>query len=192
MTLHTQFVTMGMMLLGGLSLGGLFDLYRVLASQLKAPRYAYYLLDLVFWLIGTLLVFKLLYASNLGEVRMFIFLGILVGIAAYFLMFSRTVIQCILWMIRFVKALIRIGIRTVEIFVITPILWMYKVVILFLGFLLAIAIFLYKIMLQLLYPVWKLIVWLTLPLIRRIRFPSWINNSGRALSSFIRRLFDRK
>lgn len=192
MTLHTQFVTMGMMLLGGLSLGGLFDLYRVLASQLKAPRYAYYLLDLVFWLIGTLLVFKLLYASNLGEVRMFIFFGILIGIAAYFLMFSRTVIQCILWMIRFVKALIRIGKRTIEIFIITPILWLYKVVILFLGFLLAIAIFLYKIMLQLLYPVWKLIIWLTMPLIRRIRFPSWINNSGRALSSFIRRLFDRK
>ena len=70
---------MGMMLLGGLSLGGLFDLYRVLAGQLRAPRYAYYLLDIFFWCIGTLLIFKLLYMSNLGQVRMFIFIGFLLG-----------------------------------------------------------------------------------------------------------------
>ncbi|MCR8636116.1 spore cortex biosynthesis protein YabQ [Paenibacillus radicis (ex Xue et al. 2023)] len=191
MTLQTQFVTMGMMLLGGLSLGGLFDLYRVLASQLKAPRYAYYLLDLVFWLIGTLLVFKLLYASNLGQVRMFIFVGLLLGIAVYFMLFSRAVVQMILWMIRFVRALIRIGKRTIEILIIKPIVWMYRATIIILGFLLAIAIFLYKIMLQLLYPVWKLLWWLSKPLIRRIHIPSWINKSGQVVSSFIRRLFGR-
>jgi spore cortex biosynthesis protein YabQ len=182
---------MGMMLLGGLSLGGLFDLYRVLASQLKAPRYSYYLLDLVFWLVGTWLVFKLLYISNLGQVRMFIFIGLLIGIGIYFLMLSRTVIQIILWMIRFVRALLRIGKRIIEIFIITPIIWMYRAVILFLGFLSAIAIFLYKIVLQLLYPVWKLLVWLTRPLIRWIRIPLWVNKSGQAVSSFIRRLFGR-
>lgn len=166
-------------------------MYRVLASQLKAPRYAYYLLDLVFWLIGTLLVFKLLYASNLGQVRMFIFVGLLLGIAVYFMLFSRAVVQMILWMIRFVRALIRIGKRTIEILIIKPIVWMYRATIIILGFLLAIAIFLYKIMLQLLYPVWKLLWWLSKPLIRRIHIPSWINKSGQAVSSFIRRLFGR-
>jgi spore cortex biosynthesis protein YabQ len=190
-TLQTQFVTMGMMLLGGLSLGGMFDLYRVLASQLKAPRYAYYLLDLVFWLIGTLLVFKLLYASNLGQVRMFIFVGLLLGIGVYFLLFSQTVIQLILWMIRVVRAMIRIGKRMVEIFIITPVVWLYRATVLFLGFLWAVAIFLYKIMLQLLYPVWKLILWLFKPLIRQIRIPVRIKQLGQTISSFIRRFFGR-
>jgi spore cortex biosynthesis protein YabQ len=182
---------MGMMLLGGLSLGGLFDLYRVLASQLKAPRYAYYLLDLVFWLIGTVLVFKLLYESNLGQLRMFIFIGLLAGIAVYFMLLSQTVIQLILWMIRVVRAMIRIGKRMIEIFIITPIIWIYRATVIFLGFLSAIAIFLYKIMIQLLYPVWKLLLWLIKPLIRWIRVPAWINKMGQAVSSFIRRLFDR-
>jgi len=190
-TLQTQFVTMGMMLLGGLSLGGLFDLYRVLASQLRAPRYAYYLLDLVFWLVGTLLIFKLLYVSNLGQVRMFVFLGLLIGVALYFLWFSRAVIRIILWMIRFVRALIRAGKRMIEIFIITPVIWLYRAVIVILGFLLTTAIFLFKIVVQLIYPVWRLLLWLIKPLILRIRVPAWINQTALKVSSFIRRLFDR-
>ncbi|TDF91584.1 spore cortex biosynthesis protein YabQ [Paenibacillus piri] len=191
MTLQTQFVTMGMMLLGGLSLGGMFDLYRVLASQLKAPRYAYYLLDLAFWLIGTLLVFKLLYMSNLGQVRMYVFIAVLAGVAVYFALFSRMVIGFVLFLIRMVRALIRIVKRTIEIFIITPAVWLYRAVILFLGFLWAIAIFLYKIMLQLLYPVWRLLKWLSMPLIRKINVPVWVKQLGQTISSLIRRLFGR-
>lgn len=189
MTLQVQFVTLGMMFLGGLSLGGLFDLYRVLASQLKAPRYAYYLLDIFFWIAGTLLVFKLLYESNLGQVRMFIFIGLLAGVLLYFLFFSPVVIQIILWMIRFTKATIRVIKKTVEIFIITPVIWLYRATVVFLGFLLAIAIFLYKVMLQLLYPVWKLLIWLVRPLVRRLRIPSWMKKSGQSIAAFIRRLF---
>lgn len=180
---------MGMMFLGGLSLGGLFDLYRVLAGQLKAPRYAYYLLDVFFWIVGTLLVFKLLYESNLGQVRMFIFIGLLAGVLLYFLIFSATVIQIILWLIRFTKAAIRVIKRIVEIFVITPVIWLYRAVVIFLGFLLAIAIFLYKVMLQLLYPVWRLLIWLIRPLGRWLRIPVWVKKSGQTLAAWLRRLF---
>ncbi|GAA4869941.1 hypothetical protein GCM10023310_57040 [Paenibacillus vulneris] len=189
MTLQVQFVTMGMMLLGGLSLGGLFDLYRVLAGQLRAPRYAYYLLDIFFWCIGTLLIFKLLYMSNLGQVRMFIFIGLLVGVGIYFLLFSRTVIRVIMWMIRLVQATIRLGIRLFRVFIIIPSIWLYRATVVFLGFLLAIAIFLYKVMLQLLYPMWKLLLWLVRPLGKWFRMPTWVNQAGRSIASFFRRFF---
>lgn len=189
MTLQVQFVTMGMMLLGGLSLGGLFDLYRVLAGQLRAPRYAYYLLDIVFWLLGTVLIFKLLYMSNLGQVRMFIFIGLLVGVGVYFLLFSKTVIQIILWMIRVVRMTIRIGKKMIQLFIVTPIVWLYRATVIFLGFLLAIAIFLYKVMLQLLYPVWRLLLWLIKPLGRWIRVPAWVNKTGQSIAAWFRRLF---
>jgi spore cortex biosynthesis protein YabQ len=190
-TLEVQFATMGMMMLGGLSLGGLYDLYRVLAGQLRAPRYAYYLLDLFFWLIGTLLVFKLLYESNLGQVRMFIFIGLFCGIAIYFMLFSRSVIRLIIWVISVVQAMVRIGKRMIELLIVKPVVFFYKVFVIFLGFLAALAIFVYKIMVQLIYPVCKLVLWFTKPLRQRLVIPGWINKTAQRISSFIRRLFDR-
>jgi spore cortex biosynthesis protein YabQ len=192
MTLQVQFATMGMMMLGGLSLGGLFDLYRVLASQLRAPRYAYYMLDLIFWIVGTLLIFKLLYEINWGQVRMFIFIGMLIGIAIYFLLFSGLVTQLIMMLIRFVEVLIRIGKSMIKIFVIIPFLWIFRTTVVFLGFLSAIAIFLYQVMLQLLYPLWKLLLWMTKPIVRRFRIPAWINQTVQTIAGFFRWLFDRK
>jgi len=188
-TLQIQFVTMGMMLLGGLSLGGLFDLYRVLAGQLRAPRYAYYLLDIMFWVLGTALIFSLLYMSNLGQVRMFIFIGLLVGVGVYFLLFSKSVIAFILWAIRVVRLIIRIGKRMIQLFIVTPVVWLYRATVVFLGFLLAIAIFLYKVVLQLLYPLWRLLLWLVKPLGRWIRIPAWVNKAGQFAAAWFRRFF---
>jgi spore cortex biosynthesis protein YabQ len=191
MTLQVQFATMGMMLLGGLSLGGLFDLYRVLAGQLRAPRYAYYLLDLVFWFIGTLLVFKLLYEINWGQVRLFIFIGLLVGIVLYFLLLSGLVTKLILQLVRIVKALIRFGGMLFKYLIIKPFLWIFRTTVVFFGFLCATAIFLCQLMLQLIYPVWRLLLWMTKPLVRRFRVPAWINKTVKTSARVIRWLFDR-
>ncbi|MCZ8517578.1 spore cortex biosynthesis protein YabQ [Paenibacillus filicis] len=191
MTLHTQFVTLGMMFAGGLALGVLFDLYRVLSGQLKLPSWLKAVCDLLYWFIGTLVVFKLLYESNRGEVRPFIFLGLGMGIIVYFLLFSRPVVRVIVFMIRVVLTTLWIGKRMIEIFIITPIIWTYRLLMIFLGFLTATAIFLYKIVLQLLYPVWKLLKWLIRPLIARLRLavPAWVKRTGQSIAAWFRRLF---
>ena len=191
MTLHMQFATMGMMLLGGLSLGGLFDLYRVLANQFRMPRYAYYFWDVIFWILGTLFVFKLLYDINWGQVRMFIFIGLLVGMGLYFWLFSGLVVKLILRLIQFTRILVRIGMRMVNIFIVTPIWLLFRASAIFFGFLLAIAIFLYQVVLQLLYTVCKLLLWLTSPLVRHVRMMAKNNKTVQAIVRFIHRLFDR-
>jgi spore cortex biosynthesis protein YabQ len=191
MTLHMQFATMGMMLLGGLSLGGLFDFYRVLANHFRMPRYAYYFWDVVFWILGTLLVFKLLYDINWGQVRLFIFIGLLVGMGLYFWLFSGLVMKLVLRVIQFVRILVHIGVRTVKILIITPISLLFRAIAIFFGFLSAIAIFLYQVMLQLLYTVWKLFLWLTSPLARHVRLMAKNNKTVQAIVRFIHRLFDR-
>jgi spore cortex biosynthesis protein YabQ len=191
MNLQMQFATLGMMLLGGLSLGGLFDLYRVLANHLRAPKYAYYLLDILFWIIGTLLVFKLLYDINWGQIRLFIFIGLFVGVIVYFWLFSGWVIQCMGVLIRFVKALFRFGRKMVNIFIIMPVRLLWRTVVIFFGFLSAIAIFLYQVMVQLLYTVWKLLLWLVKPLARHVRVPAWTNKTVQTMAKFLRWLFDR-
>jgi spore cortex biosynthesis protein YabQ len=191
MTLHLQFATMGMMLLGGLYLGGLFDLYRVLAHHFRMPRYAYYFWDILFWILGTLLIFKLLYDINWGQVRLFIFIGLLVGMGLYFWLFSGLVVKIVLKFIQFARTLIRIGMQLVKIFIITPVLWLFRISAIFFGFLSAIAIFLYQVMLQLFYTVWKLLLWLVSPLARHIRLVAKNNKTVQGIIRFIRRVFDR-
>ncbi|TVY06792.1 spore cortex biosynthesis protein YabQ [Paenibacillus cremeus] len=191
MTLQIQFMTIGMMYAGGVVLGGLFDVYRVLSGQLKVPFWLRAVLDLLYWFIGTIVIFKLLYESNWGEVRFFIFIGLMIGISFYFWLLSRPMIGIIKFMIRVVQTTIRIGKRMIELFIIKPILFLYRVVVIFLGFLLATAIFLYKIMIQLFYPLWKLLLWLVSPLVRRLRFPIpvWMKKAGGWIIAWVRRLF---
>ncbi|SDE53938.1 spore cortex biosynthesis protein YabQ [Paenibacillus sp. UNCCL117] len=191
MTLHIQFVTLGMMCAGGLSLGGLFDVYRVLAGQLRAPGWVKSILDLVYWFTGTLLVFALLYESNWGEVRPFIFLGLGIGIIFYFLLFSRPTIWVIRFIIRVVIQTARLLKRLVILLVIRPIVGLYRVFMIILGFLLATAMFLYRIVLQLCHPVWKLLLWLLRPLVKRLRFPvpGWMKKTGQSVANFVRRFF---
>ncbi|CAG7656353.1 spore cortex biosynthesis protein YabQ [Paenibacillus allorhizosphaerae] len=191
MTLQIQFVTMGMMYAGGLALGGLFDVYRVLSGQLRVPLWLKAVLDLLYWFVGTIIVFKLLYESNWGEVRFYIFVGLIAGILFYFWLFSRPVIRVIQFMIRMVLATIRIGKRMIELFIIKPVIMLYRLIVIILGFLCATAIFLYKIMLQLCYPVWKLLLWMVRPLGRYIRIPvpDWVKKLGRSIAAWIRRLF---
>jgi spore cortex biosynthesis protein YabQ len=194
-TLDVQFLTLGTMFAGGLLLGTLFDLYRVLAGQLKVPLWLKAPLDLLYWLAGTILVFLLLYESNHGEVRPFVFLAIGIGICFYFGLLSRTVIRIILWLIRAVIAIYRFLLRMIDILIVTPVIWLYRVFVIFLGFLSALAIFLYKLMLQLLYPMWKLLLWLTKPIWRSLRsipIPAWMKRTGQVLTAGWRWLFDRK
>ncbi|WP_159888033.1 spore cortex biosynthesis protein YabQ [Paenibacillus puerhi] len=191
MTLHVQFVTLGMMCAGGLSLGGLFDVYRVLAGQLKIPGWVKSVLDLVYWFVGTLLVFALLYESNWGEVRPFIFLGLGIGIIFYFLLFSRPTVWVIKLIIRVIVGTVRFLRRMVVILIFKPVVILYRVLVIILGFLLATAMFLYKIVIQLCHPVWKLLMWLLRPLGKWIRFPvpAWMKKSGQSVANFVRWFF---
>jgi spore cortex biosynthesis protein YabQ len=190
-TLHVQFFTLGMMCAGGLSLGGLFDVYRVLAGQLKMPGWVKSVLDLVYWFAGTLLVFALLYESNWGEVRPFIFLGLGIGIVLYFLLFSRSVIWVIRFIIRVVVGTVNLIRRMIVLLVIKPVVALYRVFLIIFGFLLATAMFLYRIVIQLCHPVWKLLVWLLRPLSKWMRFPIpvWMKKTGQSVANFVRRFF---
>lgn len=192
MTLQIQFVTLGMMSAGGIALGVLFDLYRVLAGQLKVPSWLKAVLDLLYWFIGTLIVFRLLYESNWGEVRPFIFLGLGIGVVIYFLVFSRAVIWVIRFIIRIVLATICIGKQLIRLFVIKPVIGLYRVLMIFLGFFLAVAIFLYKTVIQLCYPVWKLLLWLVKPLGRwirsRILLPAWMKQMMTTVAAWLKKI----
>lgn len=177
-------------------MGAIFDTYRVLSGQLRVPRWLIPLLDIVYWVLSTILVFRGLYASNHGQVRVFVFIGLLLGGWIYMRLFSRWIIKLVLLLIRIVKALIRFIIRTFELTIIKPIQLLYRLVIVIFGFLLAISIFLYKIVLQLLYP-FRVIFrklfkwvrpWLVIP---RWLKTNWFSVLWKKLVQAVKRLFTR-
>ncbi|MDF2668214.1 MAG: spore cortex biosynthesis protein YabQ [Paenibacillus sp.] len=156
-------------------MGAIFDAYRVLSSQLRVPRWMIPLLDIVYWIVSTVLVFRGLYASNHGQVRLYVFLGLIAGGWVYMGVMSHTFIRLLEWLIRIVKKIFRLLIQTVKILVIKPIVVLYKLVIVIFGFLLALTVFLYKIVLQLLYPFWfvfRSLFRLVQPWLKALR-PQW-------------------
>lgn len=171
-----QWLTMAAMLLSGLGMGMVFDGYRVVSNELKFPRWWLPVLDVIYWMAAALVVFRVLYASNNGEVRAYVFIGLAIGIVIYYFVLSRMVIVIVKWIIGAVRKLISILVKCVEILVIKPILLLYKLVLVIFAFGSALTIFVLKIVLQLVRPFWKLFVWMVRPAVR----PVW-----RWLSSYI-------
>ncbi|WP_371320264.1 spore cortex biosynthesis protein YabQ [Chengkuizengella axinellae] len=163
MNLSDQFITLITMIVSGMMLGVIFDIYRVVASQFHFRRWLISLLDVVYWILSTLFVFRMLYLSNSGEVRFYIFIGLTVGVIFHYVYFSSITIKIILICIKVVKNLIRIIIKLYYIFIIAPLKFIYRCLLILLGIIMAISIFLCKIMLQLLYPFWRILKWLLKP-----------------------------
>ncbi len=165
-----------MMLLSGIGMGVAFDSYRVVSNRLHIGRLWIPILDLLYWLAATLIVFRVLMANNDGEVRIYIFLGLLIGIGFYFWLFSSTVIAFVVWLIETIRKLLRFLVRCFELLVIKPLLMLYKLVRVLLGFALAISLFIVKLTGQLLRPFWLLLAWMLRPVVRplwRVLEPYW-------------------
>lgn len=86
-------LTQGYFFLVTLGLGGMmgifFDFYRASRYFWRPSRYITFFLDVAFSILITALVFLGLLASNWGEVRSYVFAGLLLGLLFYYLFLSR-------------------------------------------------------------------------------------------------------
>lgn len=140
---------MGLMLCGGGLLGMLYDLCRVFAKEFRFARIQTWIVDFCYWLAAAVIVFRLLYAGNSGELRLYVFIGLLLGGWLYFSFLSR-------WMAQTTRAGIRIGRKLIRLLLtighgllIKPVIWLYRCVLVLITFLFA-----------LLNPIVKLLGWL--------------------------------
>lgn len=69
--------------LAGAVIGLVFDVYRTLRGFVKPGELGTTLGDLIFWAVATVLAFALLIATNGGEVRAFVFIGMGIGFGLY-------------------------------------------------------------------------------------------------------------
>lgn len=130
MTLSVQFTTMAAMAAMGVWIGLSVDTYGRFFYRGKQGRWNAFQIagDLLFWLIQGLLVFYVLLNINDGDVRIYIFLALLCGYAAYrslFQSFYRSFLEAL---IRTVRFLFRVLKKTVVLFFIRPVQLLAKFV----------------------------------------------------------------
>ncbi len=137
-SLASQVFAFGITVLTGITIGLLFDFYRVTKETVSPPRVFNYLGDLLFWVITTLVVFFLLLVGNWGEIRLYVVIGVLTGILVYSKLLSGLVIKTIRFIFFLLKktisSLLKIG-RFSWLVLTYPIVLAKKIIIIPVGYL---------------------------------------------------------
>lgn len=80
-------------ILGGLAIGLLFDIFRLSRKFIETGDVITYIEDITFWFLVGVIVLMTVYLSNNGQIRGYVFMGILLGVVFYFLVFSTIVMK---------------------------------------------------------------------------------------------------
>jgi len=104
-----QLITLGWMVVTGAGVGLFFDLYRV-ARGLIRPRWLLTALgDGLFWLFVAGFTYGVLLQVNFGEVRSYIFLGIILGLLLYYRLLSPLVLKLALKLLGVLRRLVALA-----------------------------------------------------------------------------------
>lgn len=108
-------------ILNGLLLGILFDIFRILRKSFKTPDFVTYIEDIFFWILSGFILLYSIFKFNNGELRLYVFMGILIGIFIYMLLFSKIFINVSTYIIRVLK-------KTFHILIFIPISFIIKII----------------------------------------------------------------
>ncbi|MFG6150763.1 spore cortex biosynthesis protein YabQ [Halobacillus sp. B23F22_1] len=165
MTLTTQFMTMISMIAGGIYIGAAMDTFERLFHKRNKRSWLEYGWQSAFWITQAAFLFFILYSVNYGEIRVYIFVALLCGYAAYRALFQRSYNRILEFKIRIFVSIFRFLKRLFDIFIVWPLttsiiisknvlLWVYRF--LYKGIFIVFTVVFYPILL-LFRLIWKLI-----------------------------------
>jgi spore cortex biosynthesis protein YabQ len=93
MTLSTQFITLLSMIAMGTYFGASLDTYNRFLKRSKRKSWIVFCNDILFWLLQGLSIFYILFLANKGELRVYIFLALFCGFAAYQSLFKKAYLR---------------------------------------------------------------------------------------------------
>jgi len=101
----------------------IYDVFRIKRKAIKTSNLIVYFEDFVYWILVALVLFAVVYISNDGELRGYIFIGALIGIVLYTLLLSRIVMTIFLFTIKIIYKFF----STVCIILLLPFKILYKI-----------------------------------------------------------------
>ncbi|GEM_PF-6816801 len=100
-SLSGQANSFGLMILAGVLVGLLFDLFRILKGRLFARRkVTSFFWDLFYCFLAAAIIYYCTILGSWGELRFYLLVGAFGGILLYFMLASRIVIRLLVWAIR--------------------------------------------------------------------------------------------
>jgi spore cortex biosynthesis protein YabQ len=174
-TLQVQFVSLLWMIGSGIVMGVVFDIYRVLQQKLRLHRWLTSVFDLLYWLAATAFVFLGLLSSNDGQLRLYVFLALIVGLWFYFIKWSSLTIRIVLWFIHIIELTVRWLLVLFDALIVRP-LWFILVLASWIGHIgMTIVYYLGKTVFTLLSPLFyllrplhSLLKWMGKPIVQRL------------------------
>lgn len=101
-----QLYTFVCFLFTGFIIGILFDIFRILRKSFKNLDFITYIQDIIFWLLTGAILLYSIFTFNKGELRSYIFIGIILGIILYMFIFSKFIIKSTTKIINILKNII--------------------------------------------------------------------------------------
>ncbi len=101
--LSTQLYAFGIVMLAGISLGILFDCFRVIRGLLRPGLLSTPLLDLLFWALAAPVLILYLLLANWGELRGYVAAALALGFFFYKILLGQTVLSVLLLIVRLVS-----------------------------------------------------------------------------------------
>lgn len=99
----------------GIIISVLFDLFRILRKAIKTSDMVTYIQDILFWILAGIIILYSIFTFNNGALRLYIFIGMFIGILIYMILISKYVV----WIGSFtIKFTIRIITRIIHILMI--------------------------------------------------------------------------
>ena len=116
----------------GIIIGILFDIFRILRKSFKTADFVTYLQDILFWILTGAIILFSIFQFNHGEIRSYVFIGIILGVFLYMITISKFIIKSSVFIIKWIKKIISYPLHLLENiikkFMIKPIIFIFNLV----------------------------------------------------------------
>ena len=104
--IENQAYLFGIFIINGILIGLLFDFFRILRKSFKTNDFITYIEDVLFWILTGIILIYSIFVFNNGEIRLFMFLAVILGIIIYILSISSYIIKINVKIINYFKIII--------------------------------------------------------------------------------------
>ena len=104
--IDNQLVQFFLYVVSGMAISIFFDIFRVLRKSIKTSNIITYIEDTIFWVIVGLFLIWEIFTISYGELRGYIFIGIVLGIILYLVTISKFFIKINVKILNFFKRIV--------------------------------------------------------------------------------------
>lgn len=111
--IYNQLFNLAIFIITGMIIGVLFDIFRIIRKSFKTPDFITYIEDILFWILTGFVLLFTIFTFNNGEIRIYIFVGLILGFILYLLTISKYFIKFSVCVLTFIKKIFYIPIHVI-------------------------------------------------------------------------------